>query len=218
MAYVVRPPSTMTSMVLSKVQSTDHKFWKPANYRFTFPRLATKHRTICCTNVTPWNPPSVTCALKMIPPKPREWFRLFGYRFLVFLGPNIASLLSLTGLDCIFNLGASLFLLIADACSRPNTVGQDPCLSQPPMAYKFWNMVATVSGFIIPLVMLFGSEKGLFQPQLPPISFAILLGPYLPPISFAILLGPYLLLLVVQMLTWHWESPVFSVNVQFSGT
>jgi len=29
----------------------------------------------------------------------------------VFLGPNIASLLSLIGLDCIFNLGATLFLL-----------------------------------------------------------------------------------------------------------
>ncbi|KAJ0594961.1 hypothetical protein HanHA300_Chr03g0114111 [Helianthus annuus] len=255
MASVVRPPSTMASMVLSKVQSTDHKFWKPANYRFTFPRLATKHCTICCTNVTPWNPPPVTYALKddttkgeflpssttlfetldsdqaqsaesvttdtkpvtkvgyirwpmwLIGPLvllatgmvPTLWLPISS----VFLGPNIASLLSLTGLDCIFNLGASLFLLMADACSRPNTVGQDPCLSQPPMAYRFWNMVATVSGFIIPLIMLFGSEKGLFQPQLPPISFAILLG-------------PYLLLLAVQMLTemltWHWESPVWLVT------
>ncbi|MFS7914703.1 hypothetical protein Hanom_Chr02g00156621 [Helianthus anomalus] len=31
---------------------------------FTFPRLATKHRIICCTNVTPWNPPPVTYTLK----------------------------------------------------------------------------------------------------------------------------------------------------------
>lgn len=259
MASVVRPPSTMASMVLSKIQSTDHKLWKPANYRLPFPRLATKHRIICCTNVTPWNPPPVPYALKddsaakgefltgsttlfetldsdqiksaesaetstkdtkqvskvgyirwpmwLLGPLvllatgmvPTLWLPISS----VFLGPNIASLLSLTGLDCIFNLGASLFLLMADACSRPNTVGQDPCLSQPPLSYRFWNMVATVSGFILPLIMLLGSEKGLFQPQLAPISFAILLG-------------PYLLLLAVQMLTemltWHWESPVWLVT------
>ncbi|KAK1430361.1 hypothetical protein QVD17_13038 [Tagetes erecta] len=241
----------MASMVLSKIQPTNHKIWKPANYT----RLATKHRSICCTNVTPWDPPPVTYALKDDTTKgefltasttffetlnsdqtksaeslttnakqvsklgyirwpmwivgplvllatgmvPTLWLPVSS----IFLGPNIASLLSLTGLDCIFNLGASLFLLMADACSRPNSAGQDPCLSHPPFTYRFWNMVATVSGFILPLAMLLGSEKGLFQPQLPPISFAILLG-------------PYLLLLAVQMLTemltWHWESPVWLVT------
>ncbi|KAK3195067.1 hypothetical protein Dsin_026377 [Dipteronia sinensis] len=35
------------------------------------------------------------------------------------LGPNIDSLLSLIGLDCIFNLGTTLFLLMADSCARP---------------------------------------------------------------------------------------------------
>ncbi|XP_076924722.1 uncharacterized protein LOC143587272 [Bidens hawaiensis] len=257
MASVVRPPSTMASMVLSKSHSTNHKFYKPTNYRLTFPHLATKHHTICCTNATPWDPPPVTYALKDDTTKgefltgPTTLFEtidsdetksasaeslttdtkrvsklgyirwpmwLMGPLVLlatgmvptlwlpissVFLGPNIASLLSLTGLDCIFNLGASLFLLMADACSRPNTPDQDPCLSQPPLGYRFWNMVGTVSGFIIPLIMFFGSENGLFQPQLAPISFAILLG-------------PYLLLLAVQMLTemltWHWESPVWLVT------
>lgn len=120
----------------------------------------------------------------------------------VFMGPNIASLLSLTGLDCIFNLGASLFLLMADSCSRPNTP-TEICRSQAPLSYRFWNMVATIIGFILPLTMLFGSQKGLLQP-------------HLPFISFAVLLGPYLLLLSVQMLTeiltWHWESPVWLVT------
>ncbi|ONL97203.1 hypothetical protein ZEAMMB73_Zm00001d028861 [Zea mays] len=36
----------------------------------------------------------------------------------VFHGPNIAGLLSLVGLDFIFNMGAMLFFLMADACSR----------------------------------------------------------------------------------------------------
>lgn len=253
MASVVRPPSTMASMVLSNTQPTNHKIWKPANYRFTFSRLATKYRSICCTNVTPWDPPPVTYAIKDDTTKgefltgslfetldsdqaksaellttnakqvskvayirwpmwivgplvllatgmvPTLWLPVSS----IFLGPNIASLLSLTGLDCIFNLGASLFLLMADACSRPNSADQDPCLSHPPFSYRFWNMVATVSGFILPLAMLLGSEKGLFQPQLPPISFAILLGPYLLLLAVQIL---------TEMLTWHWESPVWLVT------
>lgn len=255
MASVVRPPSTMASMILPKIHSTNRKIWKPANYRLTFPHLATKYRTICCTNTSSWDPPPVTYAVKddttkgefltgpttlfetldsdqtkvaealttdtklvtkvgyirwpmwLVGPLvllatgmvPTLWLPISS----IFLGPNIASLLSLTGLDCIFNLGASLFLLMADACSRPKNVAQEPCQSQPPFSYRFWNMVATVSGFIIPITMLFGSQKGLLQPQLPPISFAILLG-------------PYLLLLAVQMLTemltWHWESPVWLVT------
>ncbi|KAL0411493.1 UNVERIFIED_CONTAM: hypothetical protein Slati_3739000 [Sesamum latifolium] len=100
----------------------------------------------------------------------------------IFLGPNIASLLSLTGLDCIFNLGASLFLLISDATAHPNNSTQR-CSSKPPASYQFWNMVA---------------------------------NPQLPFISFAVLLGPYILLLSVQMLTemltWHWQSPVWLVT------
>lgn len=51
--------------------------------------------------------------------------------------------------------------------------------------------------------MLFASHKGFIQPQLPFISFAVLLG-------------PYFLLLSVQMLTeiltWHWRSPVWLVT------
>ncbi|KAL3516942.1 hypothetical protein ACH5RR_023844 [Cinchona calisaya] len=117
----------------------------------------------------------------------------------VFLGPNIASLLSLTGLDCIFNLGAFLFLLLADSCARPKNPNH-AFGSRPPVSYQFWNMVANVMGFAVPLLMLFTSQKGF-------------LLPFLPSISFLVLLGPYLLLLSVQMLTemliWHWQSPVW---------
>ncbi|NP_001141410.1 uncharacterized protein LOC100273520 [Zea mays] len=40
----------------------------------------------------------------------------------VFHGPNIAGLLSLVGLDFIFNMGAMLFFLMADACAVKRTV------------------------------------------------------------------------------------------------
>lgn len=114
----------------------------------------------------------------------------------IFLGPNVASLLSLTGLDCIFNLGATLFLLMADSTSEGSR-------SKPPSSYKFWNIVANVIGFIIPLAMLVASERGLVQPQLPLISYAVLLGPYFLLLSVQV---------VTEMLTWHWQSPVWLVT------
>lgn len=117
----------------------------------------------------------------------------------VFLGPNIAGLLSLVGLDCLFNMGATLFLLMADACAYPNG-GLPAPESRIPLTYRLWNLLASVLGLLVPLVMLFASNKGFLQP-------------YLPFISFAVLLGPYLLLLCTQMLTevltWHWKSPVW---------
>ncbi|KAG2672252.1 hypothetical protein I3760_13G031500 [Carya illinoinensis] len=139
--------------------------------------------------------PSLLLATGMIP---TLWLPISS----IFLGPNIASLLSLIGLDCIFNLGATLFLLMADSCARPKQPTQ-ASKSKAPFTYQFWNMVATVTGFIIPLMMLYGSQKGFIQPQL---SF----------ITSAVLLGPYFLLLFVQilteMLTWHWQSPVWLVT------
>lgn len=117
----------------------------------------------------------------------------------VFLGPNVASLLSLIGLDCIFNRGATLFLLMADSCARPYNAKYS-CNSKAPFSYQFWNMFASLAGSVVPLLLLFGSGKGFIQPEL---SF----------ISFSVLLGPYFLLLAVQMLTemltWHWQSPVW---------
>lgn len=120
----------------------------------------------------------------------------------VFLGPNVASLLSLTGLDCIFNLGALLFLLLADSCSR-GTNSTHSYNSKPPASYQFWNMFANIAGFIIPLLGLIGSQKGFLQPSLPLISFSVLLGPYLLLLSVQIL---------TEALTWHWQSPVWLVT------
>ncbi|KAF2587756.1 hypothetical protein F2Q70_00041194 [Brassica cretica] len=59
----------------------------------------------------------------------------------VYVGSKVVSVLSLIGLDCIFNLGATLFLLMADSCARPKDPSQ-PCKSQPPFSYKFWNVFA----------------------------------------------------------------------------
>ncbi|CAL1387996.1 unnamed protein product [Linum trigynum] len=120
----------------------------------------------------------------------------------VFLGPNIASLLALIGLDSIYNLGVTLYLLMADSCARSGILPQ-ACNSQPPLAYKFWNMVSAVAGFAIPLVMLGWSQKGLLQPQLPVFSFAILMGPYLLLLSVQFL---------TELLTWNWQSPVWLVT------
>ncbi|KAL8129134.1 hypothetical protein V2J09_018289 [Rumex salicifolius] len=139
--------------------------------------------------------PSLLLATGMVP---TLWLPLSS----IFLGPNIASLLSLIGLDCIFNLGSTLFLLMAHTCARPKDLSL-PYKSKPPKSYQFWNMVASIAGFLIPLALLFGSDKGYLLPQLTYISFAVLLG-------------PYLLLLSVQMLTealtWHWRSPVWLVT------
>ncbi|XP_039069161.1 uncharacterized protein LOC120215582 isoform X1 [Hibiscus syriacus] len=120
----------------------------------------------------------------------------------IFIGPNVVSLLSLIGLDFIFNLGCTLFLLMADYCAKSKNMTQ-ASKSKPPLSYQFWNLVATLTGLAIPLMILFGSHKGYLQPRLP----------FIP---YAVLLGPYILLLAVQMLTevltWHWESPVWLVT------
>lgn len=119
----------------------------------------------------------------------------------VFLSPNIAGLLSLVGLDCIFNMGAMLFFLMADACGRPddNSFG---LIRQIPTSYRLWNLAASILGFLVPLALLFASQRGTLQPQLPFIPFAVLLGPYLLLLSVQVL---------TEMLTWHWKSPVWLV-------
>uniref|UniRef100_A0A7N0ZTQ3 Uncharacterized protein n=1 Tax=Kalanchoe fedtschenkoi TaxID=63787 RepID=A0A7N0ZTQ3_KALFE len=120
----------------------------------------------------------------------------------IFIGPNIASLLSLVGLDCMFNLGATLFLLMADACARPKNPTES-CNSKSPFSYQFWNMLASLTGFLVPLALLYGSANGILQPHLPFIPFAILVGPYLLLLSVQIL---------TEMLTWHWQSPIWLVT------
>ncbi|XP_057531463.1 uncharacterized protein LOC130809710 [Amaranthus tricolor] len=120
----------------------------------------------------------------------------------IFLGPNIASLLSLVGLDCIFNIGAMLFLLMAHSTTQPKNPTEAP-KSTAPFSYQFWNMFASLIGYAIPLALFFGSEKGFLQPQLAPFSYLVLLGPYLLLLSVQIL---------TELLTWHWQSPVWLVT------
>lgn len=121
----------------------------------------------------------------------------------VFLGPNIAGFLALIGLDCLFNMGATLFLLMADACGRHPTSNLEQQKIQVPATYRLWKLASSLLGLVFPLILLFASQRGSLEPQA---SF----------ISFAVLLGPYLLLLSVQMLTemltWHWRSPVWIVT------
>ncbi|PUZ48195.1 hypothetical protein GQ55_7G226500 [Panicum hallii var. hallii] len=119
----------------------------------------------------------------------------------VFLGPNIAGLLSLVGLDFIFNMGAMLFFLMADACGRPENNIFD-LKKQVPVSYRFWNLTASIAGFIAPFALFFASCRGTLQPQLPFIPFAVLLGPYLLLLSVQML---------TEMLTWRWKSPVWLV-------
>ncbi|KAL2942729.1 Mu-like prophage FluMu protein gp29 [Bienertia sinuspersici] len=119
-----------------------------------------------------------------------------------FLGLNIANLLSLVGLDCIFNLGATLFLLMANSTTQPKDPTQSP-RSKAVFSYQFWNMFASLIGYPIPLALFLGSQKGFLQPQLTPISCFVLLGPYLLLLSVQIL---------TELLTWHWQSPVWLVT------
>lgn len=110
---------------------------------------------------------------------------------------NMASLLSLTGLDGTFNLGATIFLLVADYCARRKK-GQVSHIKIP-FSYIFWNFLLNLVGFVVPSLAMAASYRALIQPK-------ICL------ISFATMLGPYLMLLMVQMLaeilTWNWKSPV----------
>ncbi|KAJ1272024.1 hypothetical protein BS78_06G171400 [Paspalum vaginatum] len=119
----------------------------------------------------------------------------------VFLGPNVAGLLSLVGLDFIFNMGAMLFFLMADACGRTENNIFD-LQRQIPVSYRFWNLAACIAGFVAPFALFFASRRGTLQPHLPFIPFAVLLGPYLLLLSVQML---------TEMLTWHWKSPVWLV-------
>lgn len=138
--------------------------------------------------------PSILLATGMVP---TLWLPLSS----IFVGPNIAGLLSLVGLDCIFNMGATLFLLMADSCARPKggrSMSEER--TQVPLAYRIWNLGASIIGFLVPSLMLFASHKGYFQQNLPFISFAVLFGPYL------LLLATQVL---TETLTWQWKSPVW---------
>ncbi|KAJ3680366.1 hypothetical protein LUZ60_016644 [Juncus effusus] len=122
----------------------------------------------------------------------------------VFVGPTIAGLFSLIGLDCIFNMGAMIFLLTADSLAPKSQPSFDRIAEQIVPNYRAWNFGASLLAFLTPFILLFISNKGsLLQPQLDSISFLVLMGPYLLLLSIQ---------MVTEMLTWHWRSPVWLIT------
>ncbi|KAK8538962.1 hypothetical protein V6N13_022109 [Hibiscus sabdariffa] len=74
----------------------------------------------------------------------------------IFIGPDVVSLLALIGLECIFHLGATLFLLMVDYCAQSMNPPRQASKSKPPPSSQLCNLVATLTGFVFPLVDRFG--------------------------------------------------------------
>ncbi|KAK8498772.1 hypothetical protein V6N13_140141 [Hibiscus sabdariffa] len=89
---------------------------------------------------------------------------------------------------------------MADYCAQSMNPPRQASKSKPPPSYQLCNLVATLTGFVFPLVLPFCSQRGYIQPQLPFTPFAVLLGPYILLLSVQVL---------TEMLTWHWQSPVW---------
>lgn len=119
----------------------------------------------------------------------------------LFEGSTTAGLLALAGLDGVFNLGASMFILMADCCAR-NWEGFGKNVNQPPLGYKLWTFFVHMVGLLAPLLGFIASKRGFLGPQ-----------PALLPLSA--MLAPYSVLLLVHMLAevlvWQWRSPVWAV-------
>ncbi|KAK3195062.1 hypothetical protein Dsin_026372 [Dipteronia sinensis] len=60
-----------------------------------------------------------------------------------------------------------------DSYAQPKKLTHS-CNSKPPFSFQFWNMVANVTGFIIPLLLLFGSHNRF----VPPAVFHPIHGPF----------------------------------------
>ncbi|CAM6088911.1 unnamed protein product [Calypogeia fissa] len=123
----------------------------------------------------------------------------------LFGGSATAGLLALTGLDAVFNMGATAFLLMADYSAGGQS--QDPSMSKVsviPLGYKVWSFLVNLVGLVAPVALVVASWRGMLQGE----------GP-LPLLPAAALLGPYTLLVVVQWLAealvWQWQSPVWPV-------
>ncbi|KAJ1392076.1 hypothetical protein SESBI_36073 [Sesbania bispinosa] len=183
-----------------------------------FPSLRSDQSCIGCTKLTPWESSPVTYAPtdnqndNFLQNSPTLFETLESSKTADSSSANAQELVETKyqpGLQFQFFkwpmwlLGPS-FLLVTGMVPTlwPKSPTQD-CKSKAPFSYQFWNIIASLTGFIIPLLMMFGSEKGFLQPQLTSISFAVLLGPYLLLLSVQIL---------TELLTWHWQSPVWLVT------
>ncbi|KAI5057815.1 hypothetical protein GOP47_0027830 [Adiantum capillus-veneris] len=123
----------------------------------------------------------------------------------LFAGSATAGLLALAGLDGIFNLGASIFLLMTDSCARNQRHfhKNGPRLGHEiPSSYKFWTLFVNMVGLLGPLIAYVGSKSGCFGAE-----------PLL--LSIAAMIVPYVSLLLVhtlvELLVWKWQSPVWLI-------
>ncbi|KAK8341306.1 hypothetical protein V6Z11_A08G160400 [Gossypium hirsutum] len=232
MASLAQAPPTMSIARIPQVRSNSIQLLKSSKvpHLLAIHHIhIRRYPSICCTKLPPWEHSPLTsvhtdksattdralaaaqarylklpmwvfgpCLLLITGMVPTLWLPIST----IFIGPNEVSLFSLVGLDCIFHLGATLFLLMADYCAKTMNLRQ-VSKSKSPSNYQLCNLGATLAGFLIPLMLLLASQRGFMQPHLP----------FLP---FAVLLGPYMLLLSVQVLTeiltWHWKSPVWLVT------
>ncbi|MCO5601020.1 hypothetical protein L7F22_055136 [Adiantum nelumboides] len=123
----------------------------------------------------------------------------------LFEGSATAGLLALAGLDGIFNLGASVFLLMTDSLARNQSQilknGNHLC-HEIPSSYKFWTLFVNMVGLLGPLIAYVGSKSGFFGAE-----------PVWLPVAAMIL--PYVSLLLVhtlvELLVWKWQSPVWLI-------
>ncbi|KAJ6344381.1 hypothetical protein OIU76_005993 [Salix suchowensis] len=211
MASLVKAPPTMSTINVHQVHLRKLKLLSNLNihHGLRFPKIHVNHTTVCCTKLTPWEPTPATYAPTIdaggnLLKKTSNIFETLKSEDTDEAPATNSEELSDTKNPPLMQfqflkwpmwlLGPSLLLATGMA---------QTCNSKPPLSYKFWNMVATISGFVIPLMILLGSQKGILQPQLPLIPFAVLLGPYMLLLSVQIL---------TDLLTWHWQSPVWLVT------
>ncbi|ESR58561.1 hypothetical protein CICLE_v10021078mg [Citrus x clementina] len=218
MASLAQAPSAMSTVgvLWTLPRSMRLVNFKSAIPVVTSPCTHVKHSPLCCTKLTPWELSPASHA-----PTDDADYKILNKNSNIFetlssdntaeapatkteevTDANNQPLVQLQFLKWPMWLLGPCILLGTDSCARSKNTTR-ACNSKPPFSYKFWNMVANTTGFIIPLLMLFGSQKGFLQPQLPFIPFAVLLGPYLLLLSIQIL---------TEMLTWHWQSPVWLVT------
>ncbi|KAK8498523.1 hypothetical protein V6N12_066620 [Hibiscus sabdariffa] len=205
MASLAQAPPLATSIArIPQIRSRNLQLLKASKLP---PPLLTLHHihirrqsSVCCKKLSRWKPPLLTdtdVAVVGVRPLSSSHHGHCSHPVdlllisTIFIGPDVVSLLALIGLECIFHLGATLFLLMVDYCAQSMNPPRQASKSKPPPSSQLCNLVATLTGFVFPLVLLFCSQRGYIQPQLP----------FTP---FAVLLGPYILLLLTEMLTWHW--------------
>ncbi|KAH6557306.1 hypothetical protein KP509_1Z122300 [Ceratopteris richardii] len=123
----------------------------------------------------------------------------------LFEGSSTAGLLALAGLDGIFNLGASIFLLMTDSCAHSWKYflkNGHRLFHDIPTSYKVWTVLVKIIALLGPLVAYMGSKYGCFGPEPAFLPLAVMMLPY---ISFLFVH------MLAEFLVWKWRSPVWLI-------